>query len=345
MLALYSFTELLGSGSFGDVFKAKDLNSDEFVAIKVGATQTGITVMEREAAIMARLKGVKGTPSLLNHFIYEEKGYLVMELLGKPILEDCQSKQFPVSRAARIVLKVLKVVKRIHTLGFLHRDIKPQNILYGLGRHRHDLYLVDFGLAKAFPDVTEKKNGRRLSRFIGTRLFSSANAFAGNEQSYSDDLEGLCIVLIWLIKQDLPWCHPAGSDYEIVDSKKLTATVKEIAEGCPKEVYDCLAYARELRFGELPNYSFLTRKLKQLKLKHKSPFLRADFCADTSEQTHWRGKKKDTRRSSNPLPAPDVESTPVLKPPEISQGLRQRIKQMHAAFLPLTCTLTNSHAG
>lgn len=333
MLARYCFTELLGSGSFGDVYKAKDLSNNDFVAIKVGATPAGIAVMEREAAIMTQLKKVKGTASLLDHFTHEEKGYLVMELLGKPIVEEGQSKQFPIPRAARIALKVLKVIKRIHVLGVLHRDIKPQNILYGLGRHRHDLYLVDFGLAKVFPDLTEKKNGRRPSRFIGTRLFSSANAFAGNEQSYSDDLEGLCIVLIWLIKQDLPWCHSAGSEYEIVDSKKLTATVKEITQGCPQEVYEFLAYVRELRFGNLPDYSFLIRKLKQLHLKHKSPFLRINFCSDASEQTQWHGKKKHIRRISTPLPVPPIDSTPVLKPPEISQGLRQRIKQMHAAYL------------
>jgi serine/threonine protein kinase len=350
------------------------MNSNAFVAIKVVRTEPGLSALEREATIMRKLKGVKGVPCILEFFSCEGTSYLVMELLGKPVLGDLQSKLFPIIRAAKIALKVLKIVKRIHVHGVLHRDIKPQNILFGLDKHRHDPYLVDFGLAKPFPDPIAKKNGRRLSRFIGTRLFSSASAFAGNEQSYSDDLESLCNVLIWLIKGNLPWCHWTGSDYSVEESKKLTATEKEIAQDCPIEVLEYLAYVRGLRFGELPDHAFLIRKLKQLKSRQRSSFLHANYLPTTAEQGHWQGKKKHVRRISTPLPvstadivksgpfpqteqgqwhekkkhvrristplpvstADPTQTTPLLKPPEMSPSLRQRVKQVHdACILPI----------
>ena len=334
MLERYEFLELLGSGSFGDVFKAKDLHTHSLVAIKVVDSEVGLTALEREADFLTRLKGVKGVPCLLNHFTVESKGYLVMEILGQPILEDMEIKSFSITHAAKIIHKVLKILKRIHAKRIIHRDIKPENILYGTQKHRKRVYLVDFGLAKLLTNRMETNHGRRPSRFIGTKLFSSSNAFAGNEQSYRDDLEGLCYVLIWLIRHDLPWCHYTGREFNVMEGKKVTAKEQEITQGCPSEVEEYLMYVRSLRYADTPDYAYLVRLISQLKCRKKSVLLQDHLGLSVREQ-------KRLRRKSNPpatITPVSPESTPILKPPTISTDLRQRIRQMNSPFLLQTCT-------
>ena len=324
MLTRYELRTVLGSGSFGDVYLAKDRQTETQVAVKVISSIDYLSIINHEAGIMYELQDVKGVPSLHTHFPCEGKGYIVMQLLGHPILQNNDSSQvLSVWKAASSALKVMKILRRIHSHGVIHQDIKPQNILLGLDKHQHRLYLIDYGLATYHPDSssTSSSTHSHRSKFTGTKLFSSANAYAGNAQSYRDDLEGLCNVLIWLIRRDLPWCHQtAYMHFDVVNSKKLTADEREITKGCPEQVLDYLMYVRSLRYGERPDYGYLVRLMKQMKCRNKS------LCTPeklTSAKKHSRRASTSTFHQSSP------QCTPVLKPPEISLSMRQKIQQIH----------------
>ena len=91
----------------------------------------------------------------------------------------------------------------MHETGFIHRDIKPDNIMVGLGKSSI-IHLADFGMAKVYRD--KKRNHiQKLTEmgFVGTRLFASPNAHAMITQSRRDDLIslGYCIVYLgWFSK-------------------------------------------------------------------------------------------------------------------------------------------------
>jgi casein kinase 1 len=82
----YKMGKKLGSGAFGDVYIAKDLNTDEEVAVKVESNRTRHPQLLHEAKLIKMLKG-KGIPELKGAIIEGDYNVMVMQLLG-PSLEN-----------------------------------------------------------------------------------------------------------------------------------------------------------------------------------------------------------------------------------------------------------------
>ena len=91
--------------------------------------------------------------------------------------------------AYMIGIQLLQRIKDFHSIGYVHSDIKPGNIVFGRGRKRNILYLIDYGLAKVesktcprqYPaDLYEKEN----LRLNGTPLYASINSHLGWSKVY-----------------------------------------------------------------------------------------------------------------------------------------------------------------
>lgn len=98
-------------------------------------------------------------------------------------------------------------IEYVHSKSFIHRDIKPDNFLMGIGRHCNKLYIIDFGLAKKFRDTRTSQHidYREDKSLTGTARYASINAHLGIEQSRRDDIEGLGYVIMYLNVATLPW--------------------------------------------------------------------------------------------------------------------------------------------
>lgn len=156
----------------------------------------------------------------------------------------------------------------------MHRDVKPENFLLGIGKNSQIVHIIDFGLSKKF--VTKAgahiamKEGKKLT---GTARWASVFTHLGLEQSRRDDLESLGLILLYFLKGSLPWQNIKGNTkeekYEKIKEKKCELPLEIICEGLPEEVLSFLKYCRKLAFEEEPNYEFLRKLLKSLMEKHR----------------------------------------------------------------------------
>ena len=98
--------------------------------------------------------------------------------------------------------QMLSRIEFIHQRYFLHRDIKPDNFIIGLGKRQHLIYVIDFGLAKRYRDARSGEHipYREGKSLTGTARYASLDTHLGKEQGRKDDLEGLGYIMIYFLK-------------------------------------------------------------------------------------------------------------------------------------------------
>uniref|UniRef100_G3NC04 non-specific serine/threonine protein kinase n=1 Tax=Gasterosteus aculeatus aculeatus TaxID=481459 RepID=G3NC04_GASAC len=161
-------------------------------------------------------------------------------------------------------------IEYIHSKNFIHRDVKPDNFLMGLGKKGNLVYIIDFGLAKKYRDARTHQHipYRENKNLTGTARYASINTHLGIEQSRRDDLESLGYVLMYFNLGSLPWqglkAATKRQKYERISEKKMSTPIEVLCKGYPSEFATYLNYCRGLRFDDKPDYSYLRQLFRNL---------------------------------------------------------------------------------
>ncbi|CAM8979092.1 unnamed protein product [Rhodiola kirilowii] len=270
----------IGSGSFGEIYLGTNIQTNEEVAIKLESTKTKHPQLLYESKLYRILQGGTGIPNVRWFGVEGEYNVLVMDLLG-PSLEDlfnfC-SRKLSLKTVLMLADQMINRVEFVHTKSFLHRDIKPDNFLMGLGRRANQVYMIDFGLAKKYRDSATHQHipYRENKNLTGTARYASMNTHLGIEQSRRDDLESLGYVLMYFLRGSLPWQGlKAGNKkqkYEKISEKKVSTSIESLCRNYPTEFASYFHYCRSLRFDDKPDYAYLKRIFRDLFIREGFQF-------------------------------------------------------------------------
>lgn len=268
----YRLMRKIGSGSFGDIYLGVNQLTGEEVAVKMENMYAKHPQLQFEHKVYRMLAGAIGIPQAKWYGSVRTYWVLVMDLLG-PSLEDLFTfccRRFTMKTVLMLADQMLARIEHVHNKNLIHRDIKPDNFLMGIGRHCNKVYIIDFGLAKRFRDA---RSGRHIGyredkNLTGTARYASINAHLGIEQSRRDDLESLGYVLMYFNRGSLPWQGLRATNkrqkYEKISEKKMSTSVEVLCKGFPPEFAMYLNYCRGLRFEESPDYMYLRQLFRIL---------------------------------------------------------------------------------
>jgi eukaryotic-like serine/threonine-protein kinase len=214
----YRLIERLGAGAHGIVYRARDLETRDEVAVKVLTVGKGLDPelnrrFEREAVAMARLRG---THAVFVHRLglhHDGLSYLVMEMLHGSDLEKVLGEaeraggRMKPAHLLTILRPVAATLELAHAQRVLHRDLKPSNLFLVDAAHGGGVRVLDFGLAKLIDEKALTQQGT----IAGTPSYIAPEAWSGDSSKLDGriDVYALGVIVFRALSGQLP--HPKQS--------------------------------------------------------------------------------------------------------------------------------------
>lgn len=233
----FLFLKVIGKGSFGKVFLAKNKLEDKFYAIKV-LNKAAIRKRNEAKHIMAErnvlLKNIKHPFLVGLHYSFQtgSKLYFVLDYVngGELFFHLQRERYFPEARARFYAAEIASAIGYLHSLQIIYRDLKPENILLDSKGH---VVLTDFGLCKEGIDPTGT-----TSTFCGTPEYLAPEVL--RKQEYDNSVDWWCLgAVLYEMMYGLPpfYSRDTAEMYDNILHKPLrlrtniSASARSILEG------------------------------------------------------------------------------------------------------------------
>ncbi len=198
----YTIIDQIGKGAMGTVYRAKDSQTGQDVALKIISSELALDPamlerFKREGNSLRELKHIN-IVGFMDSFQHDEHYVIVMEYVaGGSLFELIKAGALPVERARQITLDLCDALIRSHRLNIIHRDIKPENVMIA---EDGTPKLADFGVAR----LSEGTRITRTGAQVGTPYYMAPEAWAGKSDAQSD-IWSLGVVLFEMLTGDVPF--------------------------------------------------------------------------------------------------------------------------------------------
>lgn len=280
----------IGGGGFGEIYEAVDTLTQEKSALKLESVRQQKQVLKMEVAVLKRLQGKDHVCRFFGCGRNDRFNYVVMSLQGKNLAELRRAQPrgcFTLSTSVRLIKQILEAIESIHSIGFLHRDVKPSNFAMGrLPSTMKKVYMLDFGLARQYTNSDgDVRTPRPVAGFRGTVRYASINAHKNKEMGRHDDLWSLFYMLVEFVTGQLPWRRLR--DKEQVGQIKQNFDHNLLLRHLPSEFSEFLIHVQSIDYYDRPNYdllrSIIDRCMQRQNIRIHDPFDWERPVADSSQ--------------------------------------------------------------
>jgi eukaryotic-like serine/threonine-protein kinase len=250
----YELLEELGRGGMGIVYKARQMQPERTIAIKMIlrgelASAAELARFRSEAQSAARLDGIPNVVSIHEVDQVDGQPYFSMEYIeGTTLARRLQQGPLPSREAARILAQVSDAVHKAHEQGVLHRDLKPSNVLLDV---HGEPYVTDFGLAKR---VKDDARITQTGHIVGTPSYMSPEQAAGSRGTIgrTSDIYSLGAVLYEALTGQPPFqaSSPVDTLYLVLERDVVPPRVlnRRIDPALEMICLKCLQKPADLRY-------------------------------------------------------------------------------------------------
>ena len=212
----YQKYETIGSGGFAKVYRAKNIKTNKYVAIKeIDKTRIKDKNILNEIEIMKKLKS-DNSLLLIDEIETKESYYLILELCFMSLEEYLKERKdnLSIDEIREVLLELNKSLKEMKEKNILHRDLKPSNILLTLNKskiNKISFKISDFGLSKLLDE--------NISMSIkGTPITMAPEILKGENDLICDksDIWSLGIIIYYMLFKEYP--YKGKNEHQIIKS-------------------------------------------------------------------------------------------------------------------------------
>ncbi|CAP37809.2 Protein CBG20869 [Caenorhabditis briggsae] len=245
-----------------DVYVVKEVEQNEDLRMKVARQDLKILKVTVEASLLRKLEKLPGEKCFVSMAEYgsiakDKIEFLIVSPFGSTLYEVMKKvTNGPLSLdcAFSVGHQMLKAICDLHSLGYIHRNIRPSAFNVGLGSEETTVFLQDFRAVRKFEEQKKHVTARSSVKMFGTNRFSSRACQNQKDQGRKDDLESFLYTLFYLMDHDsLAWKKDSSNSITLKEAF-MTSEGKDQFTRAPRSLETILSLVAGMEFSSVPDY-------------------------------------------------------------------------------------------